>query len=302
MFSVDSLVRIPRGFEFLSGFADPVRGRRIIMPIQAFVDESGGKGHTTHFVLAGLVSPSERWFSFADEWRDCMAKVPRIRYFKMSEANSITGEFYGMDKTQRDDKLIALAEVINRNVESFIHFGVVIKDHDEIIGNLSKPLNDVYFWPFLSTILGVAFDLADSGNKEKFEIVFDEQYISGLRARDWYPIARKVAERGYPDVYAVMPADIMFRRDDEFLPLQAADLMAGCYRINLSEASQNFEWLLSKMTAVTKSRNSVVDDRHSLAKWVRETAQNAKDEPPSEDLWNECQALLNKFRKKKTGR
>lgn len=30
------------------------------MPVQAFVDDSGGNGHSKNFVLAGLVSNSER--------------------------------------------------------------------------------------------------------------------------------------------------------------------------------------------------------------------------------------------------
>ena len=268
------------------------------MPIQAFVDDSGGKGQGTHFVLAGLISPSEKWFTFANEWRECMAGSPRIRYFKMTEAKGINGEFHGFTVVQRDDKLAMLADVINRNVESSIFFGLVLKAHDAIIGDLPKPLNEVYFWPFLSIIMGVAFDLADDGHKEKFEIVFDEQYIFGLRARDWYPISRDFIARSEPATHAIMPADVMFRDDAEFLPLQAADLLAGCHRINLSNIDgADFRWLLEKLPSVRPSKFSAVDDEQSLQS-LRNYPLNNK-EPIDLEMYDKCQTQLAKFKKTK---
>jgi hypothetical protein len=41
----ESSVWLPEGFAFLSGLPTPARKRRLIVPIQAFVDDSGAKGH-----------------------------------------------------------------------------------------------------------------------------------------------------------------------------------------------------------------------------------------------------------------
>lgn len=84
------------------------------MVIQAFVDDSGSKGSTPHFVLAGLVGSSASWAEFSDEWALVLKEAPAIRIFKMKEAAGLTGQFRGMSAPQRDDKLRALARVINR--------------------------------------------------------------------------------------------------------------------------------------------------------------------------------------------
>ena len=59
------------------------------MPVQAFVDDSGGKGHGTHFVLAGLIADAENWAQFSDAWHLCLGQDPAIAYFKMREATGL---------------------------------------------------------------------------------------------------------------------------------------------------------------------------------------------------------------------
>jgi len=84
------------------------------MSVQAFVDDSGGKGHSRHFVLAGLVGSSEAWVEFSDERKSCLKQHPAIGVFKMKEAAGCSGQFRGLTERQRDDKLRTLARVINR--------------------------------------------------------------------------------------------------------------------------------------------------------------------------------------------
>ena len=47
------------GFSFLSGLPEQMRRRRKLKLVQVFADESGGHGHSDHFVMAGLMADTE---------------------------------------------------------------------------------------------------------------------------------------------------------------------------------------------------------------------------------------------------
>ncbi len=85
---------LPRGMSFLSDLPEAARKRRFLMPVQIFADHSSDDGLSGHFVMAGLLSHSENWAAFSDEWNVCLRAEPRVAYFRMSEAASCGGEFY----------------------------------------------------------------------------------------------------------------------------------------------------------------------------------------------------------------
>lgn len=225
------------------------------MPVQAFVDDSGGKGQSKHFVLAGLVSNSERWEHFSQEWSRCLDQSPRIDVFKMREAASRTGAFHRFSEEQRDSRLRTLAQIINRYAEFAIWTMIDLEAHAQMWAKLEKPKSEVYFWPFHTLILGTCFDLWEECKwREPFEIIFDEQLIFGERARKWYPLMREIVRIKHPEEFAILPADPLFRKDDECLPIQAADLWAWCLRKDSDEPSaKSFEWLLEEMPNVSQS-------------------------------------------------
>lgn len=225
------------------------------MPVQVFVDDSGGKGHSQNFVLVGLVSNSERWARFSQEWRHCLDQPPRITIFKMREAASCTGAFTRFTEEQRDTRLRALAQIINRYAEFAIWTMIDLEAHEQTWAKLVKPMSEVYFWPFHTLILGSCFDLWEECNwRERFEIIFDEQLIFGERARRWYPLVREIMRCKHPEEHAILPIDPLFGKDDEFLPIQAADLFAWCLRKNTDNpAAKSFEWLLAEMQNVSQS-------------------------------------------------
>lgn len=225
------------------------------MTAQAFVDDSGGKGQSRNFVLAGLVSDSERWAAFSREWQSCLDQYPRIAVFKMREAASRTGAFRRFTEEQRDSRLRSLAQVINRYAEFAIWTAIDLEAHAQTWAKLEKPKSEVYFWPFHTLILGTCFDLWEECKwREPFEIIFDEQLIFGERARKWYPLMREIVRIKYPEEFAILPAEPMFRKDDEHLPIQAADLWAWCLRKNSDDPTAgSFEWLLEEMQNVSQS-------------------------------------------------
>src|SRR2546423_1169348 len=105
----DRSVWLPRGLEFLSGLPTDLRKRRVIVPIQIFIDDSGAQGQRGSVIFAGLFAEAEAWARFADEWKRILRDEPRIRQFKMRDAAKLQGEFYQFSSAQRDAKLRALA-------------------------------------------------------------------------------------------------------------------------------------------------------------------------------------------------
>lgn len=225
------------------------------MTAQLFVDDSGGKGHSKHFVLAGLVSDSERWAKFCTEWNHCLAESPRISIFKMRDAASLSGEFRHFTEPQRDDRLRRLARIINRHVEFAIWTAIDLDDHEKTWARVTKPQSEPYFWCFHTIILGTCFDLWETCNwRERFEAIFDEQLIFGERARRWFPLVSEIMQLAHPEESSLLPNELIFRKDDEFPQIQAADLWAWCLRRNSDNPEERaFEWLLSEMSDVSQS-------------------------------------------------
>lgn len=258
---------LPAGFEFLSGLPEDVRKRRLIVTFQCFVDDSGNDGRSKHFVLAGLIGSSFHWAEFSDEWRACLAAAPSIKRFKMSEAAGRSGEFYRWTDTMRNDKLRALARIINRNPRILTYSCIDLAAHAETWAKrLKKPMSEVYFHPFHNTIMATCFALWDMGSRERFEIVFDQDVIFGPRAKAWYPVIRAICQHREPDEAQILPVEPRFETDDEWLPLQAADLMAWCIRDATDKPTQpsSFEWLLGEMPNLQGTDYSQYYDRERM--------------------------------------
>jgi hypothetical protein len=223
------------------------------------MDDTGLSGRDPVFVFAGQIAPAVMWGEFSDRWRAVLDEPPRIRYFKMYEAAKYKKQFYGWSKEKRDDKLYRLARVISRCGFTAIHTTITLADfRASAATQYRRPLSDPYFYAFHLAIHGVAHDLLDRGQKYRFEMFFDENSHFGPKAKAWYPIMREWAE---PEVRAIMPVEPLFRTDDEFLPLQAADMLAWCFRMAYTSEREaefkEFKWLLPTIFTVPVSDYSI---------------------------------------------
>lgn len=250
----------------LSGLPEDARRWRLLVPFQTYVDDSGGLGHSKHFVLAGLIGHSEDWTVFSDEWRACLAEKPSIKRFKMSEAARRSGEFYRWTAEMRDAKLRSLTRIINRHAQVLTYSVIDLAAHQETWAKrLPKPLNEAYFHPFQNTIMATCFLLWDNGHREPFEIIFDEQEVFGLRAKAYYPAFRAMMEYKEPEAATLLPPEPWFRSDDQALPLQAADLAAWCIRKCTDDpAYDQFNWLLAELRSVKQTDYSQYYDRDRM--------------------------------------
>ncbi|MER9300980.1 DUF3800 domain-containing protein [Mesorhizobium sp. M0621] len=217
------------------------------MVIQVFVDDSGGKGHTRHFALVGLLGFSEAWVDFSNEWVNCLRQHPAIEIFKMNEAAARRGQFRGMTEAERDEKLRLLAQVINRHAKITTFSVIDLDAHALTWAHMPKPHSEPYFWPFQNTIMAACHTLWDAGWREKFEIIYDEQVIFGPRAKLWYPVIKRLFEIQFPEQSSILPDEPLFRSDNVCIPIQAADMFAWCRRKATDTGGHiDFEWLLEE--------------------------------------------------------
>ena len=79
--------------------------------LKAYFDDSR-MGQPPCYVLGGWVAPAKVWAPFSDAWRDILWMRPRIEYFKFQEAINFNGEFHGVSKESRDEKLKLLVSLI----------------------------------------------------------------------------------------------------------------------------------------------------------------------------------------------
>jgi hypothetical protein len=126
--------------------------------------------------------------------------------------------------------------------------------------------------------------LWDAGFTDRFEIIFDEQVIFGTRAKQWYPAMRHLMRGLFPDAYSIMPADISFRSDDEWAPLQAADMWAWCARHSAEHANETnpFDFLLPEFSNIRVTKYSDVFDEKKVMELRQRARTMAKNGIPSD--------------------
>lgn len=235
--------------------------------IQAYVDDSGGKGQGEVFVFSALISDAELWSRFSDHWQACLDESPRLKYFKMDEAAGLSGQFRRFSGPQRDERLRKLCKIICQCRPIEFGFITVLQDFENHWAyRLGRPASEPYFFPFQMTVAGVGYQVLELGFTDPFEIFFDENVIFGPRAKAWYPIIRAIQE---DQVRAVMPVELFFRSDTDILPLQAADLTAWMQRNHNERGLGEFTWLYEAMAPLAKSQLSTVLDRQRIEKIMK---------------------------------
>ena len=223
------------------------------MPLQAVIDESGVEGTDPVFVFAGFLGQAERWAEFSDEWQVWAEARPAIRYLKMNEAAKLKGEFRHWSSRARDAKLEGFIEIIRRFPEKAIYATldtVALRARPDFTENL---VGSGYHGMFFSVLAGVCYEILEAKTFPvgPFEIIFDEHLIFGPRIRLWYPLIRtNLIEKYDAELAKVLPAHPIFKDDQEFRPLQAADVIAWLFRTAASGQRTQFEWIADRLEPV----------------------------------------------------
>lgn len=214
----------------VSGFCREDRERWRYLMLQSALDDSGKDGISPAFVLAGYFASPAEFMDMADAWRALLIKKPKLDYIKGYEAFGLHTQFKDWTVDERDDRLLEFVELVARYSGRGIAF-VIDREPFSLIKNLKDdagvsfkdPYQVAYLWS-ISTLLQVLPDLEE----DVMDMVFDRDLITCRQAA-----------RAYRSIFKEWPAEITQRLlqkkphwedDRQFLPLQAADLLAYCVR------------------------------------------------------------------------
>jgi Protein of unknown function (DUF3800) len=222
--------------DLVCGFPPLIRGRRLLLALQAFIDESGAPNHAGVLVLSGFVARAKQWENFSDDWQRILDMQTRLRYFKMNEAVRLKGQFRGWSDDRRDERLKLFYGAIEKHVSFFLSCSVPFKEFDAAIAAMPvKPPLHPYHLAFLAIMGQLRIRQNELGIEDKVDFIFDEQVMERtLLLENWDSVVSATPE----GELAFVGRTPIFRDDEDVLPLQAADLLAWLQRARWEEENQ----------------------------------------------------------------
>lgn len=202
---------------------------------QAYFDESGKFRDRRVISFCGLCSPPERVREFEDEWKALLRRFG-LRSLSMKRALKrkvkLSEHVPAGSAPERSSVLEHFAQTIRKHFELGIGITVVTKDYEgcESIHRGLKTANPHYF-AFLTGLIASVIHVSVQKENRLSLICDDDQET----ARNCYELYRE-SKLKVPDIHDTLVA-ITFAEDDEFVPLQAADLVSSLYRL---EAARRF--------------------------------------------------------------
>jgi Protein of unknown function (DUF3800) len=207
--------------------------------LQMYVDDSASDAGEQRLFLAGYINTAEKWQRFSVAWAEELRADPAIAYLKMSEANSLSGQFSGWPVASKDQKVRGLCRVIRHFEPHSIHCSISRVDVKDVLAPaVPRGFANPYFHCFQGIIIPFATTFAPIWRGVPVEFVFDEQGELGTEALFFYKLIRD----GQPKkVRALLSKDPTFGDDKVILPLQAADVLAWHVRRH-SESGSTTDW------------------------------------------------------------
>jgi hypothetical protein len=195
--------------------------------LKAYVDDSF-MNRAPVSVLAGWVAPVATWAAFSDEWQQALEMKPRLRYFKMSEATSFSGEFGGWSEESRNERMRLLVRILAGYKPLGIACAMPHDLYKRVFGkNPDRHISDPYFISFYGIVSHLAEYLSKQKIKDKVDFIFDVQPGKmDVVIASWERFVRISP----PEVREILGDPPIFRSDETTVPLQAADLSAGWLR------------------------------------------------------------------------
>lgn len=198
-----------------------------IMPLVAYVDDSGSDLTSPTYVLGGVMLPETTWQLVAEEWNGVLRSDPSVDYFKGSEVwDRGKGPFARLTDNERLNKLYSLVDVIVTYHPAAISIRLNRSDFQRFASTtpLLESCSDPYFFLFYGLIARVGAIGVQEAAFRSVRFIFDNQNQIGERALDWYKIfVARCTERSREVLSGAPPA---FADEKKCCELQAADMFA----------------------------------------------------------------------------
>jgi len=239
----------------VSGLPEAQRKNRVLVMVQVVVDDSNrGQEDAPAFILAGWMATVNNWATFTERWQAELDSEPAIHRIKASEAINLKKNFAGYSDRERDERLLKFVTLINDCAFASVRLSLKKRDFDALLkarGALAK----MYATPTASIVSRVIHFAVDRGMRQTFEFIFDEGIMTAKQLEDMY----RGALADLPAKAARMVKKFRHDTDDNFYPLQAADLFAGYVREDLIAKAEDREFESPVWTALQKKPCLVAD-------------------------------------------
>lgn len=205
----------------------------VVKMLKAFIDDSGSGGDSPWYVLAGYLGTAEAWDAFEGRWRRVLDGPPKLDYFKASEAESLRsdGQWAGISKDKRNARVDAFIGVIQEFATRAIHVRMMQQDYNDVIQPyIPKKWDNPYFFLFIGFIAACTSVEKYAGDGHPIEFVFD----SADEKRIQKPSFQLYDQCVTLPQFGARVDNIHYENEKEFVPLQAADLLAWQIRRRFS--------------------------------------------------------------------
>jgi hypothetical protein len=210
---------------YVSGLPSGRRERRSFLALQVGIDDSRSdrtRSEGRVLVLSGFVAEAIDWAQFSSKWQERLDTLGWPR-FKMSEIN----------RRFNEPEAFRYAEAFYRILEPFPKAFFAIAIDEQLVEEafeyckLPKAYKNPYFlayWLFLDYF---GQSIHKTGVREPVEVIFDKQNVlENLPQNHWEEYIASVGDR----VFGILNKRPRFETDEDFLPLQAADLASWFVR------------------------------------------------------------------------
>jgi len=234
---------------YVSGLPTSIRKERVFLVIQVAIDDSNrGQEDMPAFILAGFMGRVENWFCFADAWQKQLDADPPISLLKAKEAINLDHNFKDWTPRERDERLLAFVKIIKKYSFASVRLAIRKADFNIILKQSSGALKKMYALPTAALVSRVVEFAIDRKMRQTFEFIFDKEIMSPNQLQNMY----RGAVKDLPVKAARVIKGFRHDTDDNFYPLQAADLFAGYVREELVEISEGREFNSPVLDALLK--------------------------------------------------
>jgi hypothetical protein len=227
---------------------------RVMVGLKGYCDESGQDGQSRVLVVAGVLSPSNRWERFESEWKLVLASE-HLDYFHAYDFYQRKPPFrLGTDwdsKTKRDHLIDNLISIVQSHVAVALVSLVYLEDYKQtfpVSDRIKNKVGTAYTNAGITSIV-MAGRWADEKHypREPIAFFFDSGHEHAL---DFLAAHRRA--RQFPEVREMRRlGGLTFDDDRRVVPIQAADLLAYAITLKLNEnkrASLHSDWELANTT------------------------------------------------------
>jgi len=244
----------------VSGLPRAEGANRLLMTYQIFLDDSGDD---QVFVLAGYVSTVDRWAALSEQWENALHGSSRYRELKRFKMKEMTAQL---------ERVEGFYRIIEQHVTAAVSYEIEVPVLVEVVRNFNWPayfgnreiLENPYFMAFRSMIRGLAYHHEKLSIEPPVDFYCDDQ----TEKKRIYEVWDTVKWNLTPGGQAFIRGDPRFEKDEDFKPLQAADLYAWWVRKwrrepirrTQGEAPYHFPWEIKRKIPTLK----LIDDKAHL--------------------------------------